>query len=128
MSRQDGSASVLVLAMMLAVLAAGCAATALAEAIDVRHQAAAAADAAALAAAADATEGAAAACGLAARVARADHAELQACELTGAVATVTVAARAQLLPFAVGGVARLNARAGPAETYRDKAAPVADPS
>ena len=128
MSGEQGSATVLVLAVMLVVLAAGVVATAVAETVDARHHAAVAADAAALAAAARLIDGQAAACSAAARVARADGVTLQTCEIAGAEAIVTVTA-ATRIPWIRGeGLVRLNARAGPVETNRDKATPVVRPT
>ena len=126
-SPDDGAGSILAVAAMAVVLLAGALGTAVVEAVQVRHLAAGAADAAALAAAAQATQGAATACASAALVARTDGARLERCDLSGDVATVTVSAAPPAL-FAWQGVARLNARAGPAETYREKPAPLAGPS
>jgi secretion/DNA translocation related TadE-like protein len=125
--REQGSASVLVIAVMIVVLAAGAFATAVAEAVAARHEAAVAADASALAAAAHLVAGGAVACELAARVAIADGAQLRGCAIQAGAATVTVEV-AHRLVFAWPAVVRLNARAGPTETYREKAAPVHRPS
>ena len=115
------------MAVIAVVMLAGAVGTAVVEAVAVRHLAAGAADAAALAAAGRARQGSAAACAWAARVARIDGASLERCQLSGDVATVTVTAAPPPL-FGWQGLARLNARAGPAETYREKPAPLAEPS
>jgi secretion/DNA translocation related TadE-like protein len=120
---QDGSATVLVVAVAASVLAAGAVGSALGGAVLLRHRAAAAADAAALSAAMRVGDGDSAACGRAAELARANGARLVACAVHGPVVDVSVAA-------AAGGwlawlpAARLNSRAGPAETYREKPAPL----
>jgi len=122
-SRQEGSATVLVLAISAAVLAAGAIGSAVGGATLLRHRAATAADAAALGAAMQADIGVQAACARAAQLARDNRATLVACTVHGAVADVSVAVSAggwlAWLP-----VVRLNARAGPAETYREKPAPL----
>lgn len=123
----EGSGSILAVTVMAVVLLAGALGTAVVEAVQVRHVAAGAADAAALAAAAQASRGAARACASAAAVARADGARLERCELSGDVATVTVSA-APLALLGWQGVARLNARAGPTETYPEKPTPLVGPS
>ena len=128
MSGERGSGSALALATVALVLAAGALATGVALAVNARHYAAVAADAAALAAASHATAGPGVACERAARVARANGVRLQACALDGAVASVAVEATVRLPWIGHGGAVRLNARAGPAETNRDKAAPVVRPS
>jgi secretion/DNA translocation related TadE-like protein len=120
-----GAATVLVLAVAVAVLAAGAVAAMAGAAVALRHRTAVAADAAAVAAAVRAAAGIAPACGAAARVARADGARLTSCTLQGSVAEVVVETvvagwqRWWLSPV------RLNARAGPADTYRDEPAPLA---
>ena len=116
---QDGAATILVLAVAGAVLAAGAVVSAVGEAVLLRHRAGTAADAAALAAALRATAGPADACGRAAELARSNGASLVACDVRGAVADVSVSVDA------AGWLAwlppvRLNARGGPAETYREK--------
>lgn len=121
--REAGAATVLVLAASAAVLAAGGVGAAMSGAVVVRHRAATAADASALGAALQAGGGQQAACARAGRLARANHARLVACTLRGGVAEVSVAAHAggwlAWLP-----AVRLNARAGPAETYREEPAPL----
>lgn len=126
MSRRGerGSATVLSVAVVVTILAAGSVSTAVTAAVAARHRAAVAADAGALAAASRVQDGPVAACALAARVARADGAHLTRCGVAGAVATVTVEVRLPLL-LRWQGAARLNARAGPADTYREKPLPVA---
>lgn len=126
-SREDGAGSVLVVAVIAVVMAAGAVGTAVVQAVAVRHLAAVAADASALAAAARAHLGGAAACAGAARVATADGARLDRCELAGDVATVTVSAVPRAM-LGWQGTARLNARAGPVETYQEKPAPGGTPS
>ena len=123
----QGNATVLVIAVAASVLAAGVVGSALGGAIVVRHRAATAVDAAALAAALDVAAGDEPACARAARLARANAASLAGCTFHGAVVDVSITASA-------GGwlgwlpTVRLNARAGPAETYREKPAPLDPPS
>jgi secretion/DNA translocation related TadE-like protein len=119
----QGAATVLVLAVAAAVLAAGVVATVAAGLALLRHRAAIAADNAALAAALSAPVGAPAACASAAQVARANGAQLAGCTLHDAVAEVTVTAAPGAWLSWVGAV-RLNARAGPAETYPDEPVPL----
>jgi secretion/DNA translocation related TadE-like protein len=123
----EGAGTVLAVALIALVVAAAAMGAAVVEAVTVRHLAAGAADAGALAAAARAQLGPASACASAARIVRADGARLERCELSGEVATVTVSA-VPPAPFGWQGAARLNARAGPAETYREKPTPLATPS
>jgi len=124
---QDGAATVFVLAVAGAVLAAGGVGSAVGEAVLLRHRAGVAADAAALAAALRATAGGEHACERAAELARRDGARLVACIVRGPIAEVSVTVSADgwlawLPPI------RLNARAGPAETYREKPTPLDMPS
>jgi len=123
---QDGSATVLVLAVTGVLLAAGVVGSAFGGAVLLRHRAASAADAAALAAAIEAVAGERAACERAAAVARANGGSLVSCTMRGAVADVSVAVAANgwlgWLP-----AVRLSSRAGPAETYQEKRAPL-DPA
>jgi secretion/DNA translocation related TadE-like protein len=111
MTRDRGSATVLVLALagLLAVVG-GLGATVGAVAV-ARHRAAAAADLAALAAADRALAGEPVACAAARRAAEADAAVLDSCRLTGDVADVAVSVRPA---GALGswGVARSHSRAG----------------
>jgi secretion/DNA translocation related TadE-like protein len=125
--REQGAGSVLAIATIAVVMAAGAVGTAIAQAVAVRQVAAVAADASALAAAARARLGAVTACGSAAQVARADRTRLERCELSGDFVTVTVSAPPPAL-FAWLGATRLNALAGPAETYQEKPTPLAGPS
>jgi secretion/DNA translocation related TadE-like protein len=122
-SAQDGSATVLVLAVASALLAAGVVGSAVGGAVLLRHRAASAADAAALAAAMRADAGPGAACARGAALARANGGRLVSCSVHGPVADVSVAVSAggwlSWLP-----AVRLNARAGPAETYREEPAPL----
>jgi secretion/DNA translocation related TadE-like protein len=120
---ERGAATVLVLAVAAAVLAAGVLATAAGGLVVLRHRAAVAADNAALAAALSAPVGPPAACTSAAQVARANGARLAGCTLHDAVAEVTVTAAPSAWLRWVGTV-RLNARAGPAETYPDEPVPL----
>ena len=124
--RQDGAATVLVLAIACVLLAAGVVGSLLAGAILSRHRAATAADAAALGAALTAPAGAEAACARAAEVARANGATLVACTVREAIADVTVATTPTGWLTWLPAV-RLNARAGPAETYREEPTPL-DPA
>lgn len=120
---EEGSATVLVLALAASMLAAGIVASAVGGAVLVRHRAALAADAAALAAAIRLSAGDPSACTRAGELARANGATLVQCSVHAAVVdvAVTVAAAGWLawLP-----PTRLNARAGPAETYGEEPAPV----
>ena len=120
----EGAGSILVVAAMAVVVLAGALGIAVVEAVQVRHLAAGAADAAALAAAAQARRGAETACASAGLVARSDGARLVRCQLSGDVATVTVSAAPAAL-FGWQGAVRVDARAGPAETYQAKPTPLA---
>ena len=124
---QDGVATVLVLTVAVTLLALGAVGSTVAGAVLVRHRAALAADSAALAAAVDARSGQQPACLRAAALARANAARLVTCAVRGSVAEVTVAASPGGLLRWFPAV-RLNARAGPADTYREKSAPVDGPS
>lgn len=127
-----GVGTVLALAVISSVLLAAAGVAALGTARVVRHRAAVAADGAALAAATAALDGQTAACALARRAASLAGARLVSCRVAAAVADVQVEQAAPTwLPIA--GVARLNARAGPADTQkvganRDKAARPDHPS
>lgn len=112
---ERGSAGVWVLALSGVLLLAGTASVLAGMAIIGRHEAGAAADLAALAAASQSLSGAEAACGLAAEIARANEAQLQACDLTGdGVSAVTVTVTIAFGSLGLG-VARADARAGPAD-------------
>lgn len=130
---ERGMGSVLALALIATVLMATAGVVALGTARVVRHKAAVAADAAALAAAGATLTGEARACALAERAAALGGARLVGCRITGDVADVEVEMRPPSW-FPVAGVARLNARAGPAETdhvidaNRDKATRLDHPS
>lgn len=124
---ERGAATVLVLAVALAVIAAGAVAALAGAAVELRHRGAVAADAAAVAAAALATSGSEEACRVAGEVARADGAWLASCLLRGAVAEVVVQVAVPAW-MRWSTPARLNARAGPAETYRDEPTPLDVPS
>jgi secretion/DNA translocation related TadE-like protein len=117
MSRDRGSATVLVLALCSVVVLAATVAAALGAVAVARHRAAAAADLAALAAAARAAEGERAACAAAHRVAALSGADLVGCVLAGGDAEVST----QVRPAgALGrlGSARGRARAGPLRSER----------
>jgi len=129
---QDGSATILVLAVAATVVSAAAVGSGLGGAMLLRHRVAAAADAAALGAAMRAVTGDPSACARAKQLARVNGATLVACTVHGSVVDVSVAASGggwlAWLP-----VVRLNARAGPAdtygaETYREKPAPLDAPS
>jgi secretion/DNA translocation related TadE-like protein len=119
-----GSGTVLAITVVLVILAAGGLAAALAQAVEVRHRAAVAADAGAIAAASRLADGTSGACAVAARVVSADRADLQSCTAVGSVVTVTVQVAAKLPWLGPVQTVRLNARAGPAETFGEKPAPV----
>ena len=125
-SREQGAATVLVLAVAGVVLAAGAVGSSVAEAVLLRHRAAQAADAAALGAATRVGLGDGAACARADEVAGANGARLVACVVRDAVVTVAVRSSARGW-WAWMPAVRLNARAGPAETYREESAPL-DPA
>lgn len=118
-SREQGSGTVLALALVCVVLLAAMVVAGIGTAVVVRHRAAAAADAAALAAATTALAGATNACELAQHAARAGGSTLQQCRLTGPIADVrVVVAVPRWLRWAGAAVlagATLNARAGPAD-------------
>jgi len=111
--RDDGSATVIVLAAGLVTVLLALASAAVGAAIEARHRAQAAADAAALAAAGWAVYGPAVACAQADRIAAANDAELLHCGLSGWDALVTVSVR-PAGPAGVIGTATAAARAGPA--------------
>jgi secretion/DNA translocation related TadE-like protein len=111
--RDDGSATVIVLAAGLVTVLLALASAAVGAAIEARHRAQAAADAAALAAAGWAVYGESIACAQASRVAAANNAEMVHCGLIGWDALVTVSVR-PAGPAAVEGSATASARAGPA--------------
>jgi len=124
---ERGAATVLVLAVALAVMAGGAVAAVAGAAVQIRHRGAFAADAAALAAAVRSTDGPTSACAVAAEVARADGARLTSCAVRGSICDVVVEVGIpRWLPWSAP--ARLNARAGPAETYQDEPAPLDAPS
>ena len=104
-----------VLAFSGVLLLAGAASVLAGLAIVARHEAGAAADLAALAGASQALSGSAAACGVAAEIAQANGAMLESCVL-GDDGVVNVSATVAMRLGALGlGVARAEARAGPAE-------------
>lgn len=111
-SRDDGSATALVLALAAVLALMGALAATVGAVAVARHRAAAVADLAALAAADRALEGVERACAAAGRAAAAGAATLETCRLTGDVADVVVAVRP---PGRLGvwGVARSHSRAGP---------------
>lgn len=124
---QEGAATVFVLAVAGAVLAAGGLGAAVGEAVLLRHRAGAAADAAALAAALPAAAGQGNACGRAAELTRRAGARLGSCTVRGAIAEVSVTVSADGWLAWLPPV-RLNARAGPVETYREEPTPLDVPS
>ena len=111
--RDEGSATMIVLAIGLVTILVAMASSAVGMAIEARHRAQAAADAAALAAAGWAVYGEAVACAQADRVAAVNEAALVHCGLDGWDAVVTVGVRPGG-PAAVAGTATASARAGPA--------------
>jgi secretion/DNA translocation related TadE-like protein len=119
-SRERGSATVLVLALVALICAAVVVCSAAGTLTVVRRTAAAAADAAALAGARAAVTGTTGqACAAAGTAAVLGHARLARCQVMSGVVTVTVV----VMPprwLSWAGAARLNARAGPAETNREK--------
>ena len=110
MSRDRGSASVLVLAAGLVVVLIGLAVATVASAVVARHRAQAAADLGALAGAARAIDGETAACARAAQVVAYNLARLTGCRAVGLdlIVTAEVAGPAGLSAYA-------SARAGPVE-------------
>ncbi len=111
-ARDEGTAGVLVLAMVLVLVAVGSVVTGLASVAVARQRAASAADLSALAAAAASLDGPAAACRRATELAAQVAARLVSCTLDGDVADVV----AEVRPAgAVGrfGAASARARAGP---------------
>ncbi|MDQ3716838.1 MAG: flp pilus-assembly TadE/G-like family protein [Actinomycetota bacterium] len=111
-----GSASVWVLALSGVVLLSGTASVLAGVAIISRHEAGTAADLAALAAASQVLSGSEKACGAAQGIAGANGAELVSCTLSGdGVVDVAVTVTVQFGSLGLG-VARADARAGPAGT------------
>lgn len=111
-----GSAGVWVLALSGVVLLSGTASLLAGVAIISRHEAGTAADLAALAAASRALSGSDVACGTAQDLADANGAELVSCTLSAdGVVDVAVTVTVQFGSLGLG-VARADARAGPAET------------
>lgn len=128
MTRRDaGAGTVVVVCLVAAVAAAGVGGADLAGAMLTRVRAAAAADAAALAAAASADLGPAGACRRARDVATRNGAVLARCSVAGHIAAVQVV-RSPPAALRWAGVARLNARAGPAETYPEQPSRAGPPS
>ena len=111
--REDGSASVLVVALVAVLGLVGGALVSVALAVVARHRADAASDLAALAAAGRALDGQAAACAAAREVALGGGGRVVVCRLVGGTAVVTVEVRPPGR-LAVLGPARSTARAGPA--------------
>lgn len=126
-SGDRGSAGIWVLALSGVVLLAGTASVLAGLAIITRHAAGTAADLAALAAAGDALSGSQAACHLAEEIAHANGAELAACSLSPD-GVADVAATVSVRFGALGlGLARAQARAGPAALEgADDSAPAGD--
>jgi secretion/DNA translocation related TadE-like protein len=111
--RDEGSASIIVIAVGLATVLLGAALADAGAVIVARHHAQAAADLSALAGAAYAIQGAAAACAVAETSAHANGAHMLHCGLAGWDLIVTVAVR-PFGPAAAFGSAIASARAGPA--------------
>jgi len=119
--RDHGAGTVLVLTAVMVVALTCLVVVGSGAAMLARARAAAAADSAALAAAADAQLAPAQACARAAAMAGRNGARLTSCRLVGPSALVGVAmSPPDWLRWA--GVARLDARAGPAETTGDETA------
>lgn len=119
--REDGSASVWLLALSMVVVALIAASTVVMAALTTRTRAASAADLAALAAAGHALDGPAAACVVARRIAEANGARLLHCQVRDAVADV-VAVVTLRWPGpgwqGLGWPAAVRSRAGPADGPR----------
>ena len=111
-SRDDGSASVLVLPLLAVLSLVGTTTVSVGLALVTRHRADAAADLAALAAASRVLDGQAAACGSAREVAVDNRARLTSCTFEGDTAVVIVEVDAPGRLAALGP-ARTRARAGP---------------
>ncbi|TQS43849.1 Rv3654c family TadE-like protein [Cryptosporangium phraense] len=110
--RGGGSASVVALAVGLALLSVGLGLQGVGAAVTARHRAALAADLAALSGALHVPEGATAACARAGEVARLNRAQLSRCEVIGRDIVLT----AEVVPpgpAARAGNAQARARAGP---------------
>lgn len=110
--RERGSATVLSVGVMAALVLFAAAFVGLGQASAARHRAQGAADAAALAGAARVLLGEEAACGQAEELAAASDAELERCEVRNLEVTVAVAVEPAGIP-AVFGPARAVSRAGP---------------
>ena len=108
----QGSATVLAIAVIMLVTLAGLAGVTLGSALVARHRTAAAADLAALAGATRAPEGQTVACARARAVAAANRAGLASCRVAGQVVEVVAVIRLSAL-FGVSMTARSRARAGP---------------
>ena len=113
--RDQGAASVWILALGVAVVAVAGFGASVGAAVVARHQAQAAADLGALSAAIHALEGGTTACGHAARVVAANQAQLVRCQVTGPEAIVVTRVRAAG-PAAVLPPAAARSRAGPVGT------------
>lgn len=113
----DGSASLLVLALGLLLLSAGLAGAAVGAARVGRHQARTAADLGALAGAVRAVQGERVACGRAAALVVANRGRVRSCRLAGLELVVSVEVAVTPLP-GVRRVASAAARAGPLTSVR----------
>jgi len=114
----DGSATVLVVAVLAVLAVATGLVVETGLSIAARHHLAAVADSAALAAAAAVDAGRSRACGAAAELARRNGATITNCLVAGPVVTVRLSARVGW-PLAWLGPLALNSRAGPADTNTD---------
>lgn len=127
-TRADGSATVWALMTVLVIWVAAAVGTLEVAAVQVRHQAAAAADGAALAAAGEGGLDASRACAAARQAAQRVGAVLTACRVDGPYATVSV----RMSPPSVirwAGSVTARAKAGPADTgTKDSALSVTIPS
>lgn len=111
-----GSATILMLALMAAVLLVGALDAVWGSAVVARHRVESAADFGALAGAVHAVEGEGPACAAAARIVAANHARQSSCHVEGL--HVTVEAQRDITVFGAGRVAVGHARAGPASSIR----------
>lgn len=119
-----GSAGVWVLALSGVLLLAGAASVLAGLAIISRHEAGTAADLAALAAASQALSGSDIACASAEEIAQLNGADMQSCSLgSEGVVAVTVTVTVQFGSLGLG-IARADARAGPAEPVTAPFAPL----
>ncbi len=112
---EGGSASVVLMALGLAVVTLGVASAGAGSGLVAAHRAGSAADLSALAAATRGVNGEVSACGMARRLAEANNVQLHSCRLDGLDVVVTVRARVPVAaPGGPSGVSA-TARAGPVE-------------